>query len=262
MPRATAIIIGVSNGDSFDDYSLASLPHAEPAAERIAGYAQALKYDPVVKLIGPDATFDNVDGAFREAAKTEWDTVLVVFSGHGWQMNSGLRCESDYLDEHWCLYDQLMVDDHLLMLTKLLQTSRLFIVADCCYAAEGSGRSGDLARELRRHESDPLPDLFLLPDLWEDAVRTGRAKVREENATFNCLPPAFDVLLLAAAGREKAEEAVFMRAFLTAWEEGTPRKSFRHFYHRVVQLVTSETASTVRLVPSNSLLLTRPAFEP
>lgn len=260
MANSTAIIIGVGCGPAIRENGLQPLPHVVPSVERIARNAGDLGYSSVTKLIGPDATHDNVDAALRAAARRPaLDTVLVVFSGHGFEKNVGRFCEyGGAADQHWCLYDELMVDHHLLMRTQhFAPTTRLYIVADCCFAAAGSGVSGRLARMLTDSASGPLPDLFAgRPAPWESAVDRGREAVRKI-PEFNCTPPQAQWFLLAASDTNLAEAGIFMRAFLHAWDEPGARYSFRTFRKRVASL---GGRPVVR--PRNTPLLDAPAFVP
>lgn len=260
MENSAAIIIGVGCGPAGKGNGLPPLPHAEPAAVRIAQYVGGLGYNSVQSLIGPAATHDNVEIALRAAADVQpaLNTVLIVFSGHGFQQDAGRFCEYGSLDEHWCLYDEFMVDHYLLMLTqRFASTTRLFIVADCCYAAEASGVSGRLARALAQNASGPLPDLFARrPASWEGSVDQRREAVVKKPG-FDCSPPQAQWLLLAASADDESEPGVFMSAFLRAWEEPDARSTFRAFWMRLVGL-----GGRPVLRPDKSPLLDLPAFAP
>lgn len=258
MARATAVIIGVDDGPAIQQYHLPILTYAENGACKIAEYASDLLYDPITKLIGPDATYDRVDDALRRVAEAQpaWETVLIVFSGHGFRKNSGRRC-NDQLDEHWCLHDKLMVDDHLLMRTqKFASTTRVFIVADCCFAARGSGFDG-LPKELIRRALNVLPDrLGWRRTFWENDVDAGRKRVWEV-PHFDCSSPKAELLLLASSAQSSAEAGPFMDAFLKAWAEPRARSSFSAFADRMRTLGGKPV-----LLPNDSPLLKAPAFMP
>jgi hypothetical protein len=254
MGRAIAIVIGVDKGPAIDKYGLATLTYAENGAEQIATFARTLGYDPVVTLVGPQATFERVDKALREAGEVNppWDTVLLVFSGHGIRKDSGLRCDH-WKDEHWCLYNDLMVDDHLLMRTqKFAPKTKLFIVADCCFAGGGSGMYG-LPMLLQR-AAGFLSNLFTWkPKAWENDVDTGRKAVPD----FDCSPPRAKVLLLASSSQAVSDAGPFMRAFLKASSDPTALSSFNAFADRVRTL-----GGRPVLRPKGSPLRTEPAFKP
>ena len=258
MPNTIAIVIGVGTGPAISSYGLGNLPHAEPAARLIATHARGLNYSSVTELVGSVAAYGNVDNALRKAAEALPATVLIVFSGHGFRKNPGGLCEYGSLDEHWCLHNELMVDDHLLMRTqKFAPSTRVFIVADCCFAADGSGVTGELARELLRHAAVPLPDLFAQrPKPWDSAVEAGREALRKD-PSFNCSPPQAQVLFLGASGSGPSEAGFFMRAFLSALGEPDAVKSFRAFHQRLAQL-----GGTPVLWTNHNPLLDAPAFVP
>jgi hypothetical protein len=257
MPRATAIIIGVGE-PAIDGLDLIHLPYAEPGAETIAGYAHDLGYDPVIRLIGPDATLGRVVTAIDTVSKLRppLDTVLIVFSGHGYQQNSGGRCEYGGLDEHWCLRNGLLVDDQLLLLTKQFDLpTRLLIVADCCYAAEGSGIHGELFRKLMRHVSNLVGDLFGGQQRRWTREITGAHEALRRELVGDCLPPEARWLFFGASGSGPADAGKFMSAFLSAWNEPGARTSFRTFWKSL-----KKCAPVV--LPENSPLLDDPAFKP
>jgi hypothetical protein len=254
MARATAIIIGVDKGPTIEKYGLKQLTYAENGAEQIAKFAKATGYDPVVKLVGPSATFDRVDEALRNAGEVNppWDAVLLMFSGHGFRKDSGLRCDH-WMDEHWCLHDELMVDDHLLMRTqKFAATTKLFIVADCCFAGGGSGLDG-LPKLLQRAVSFLSDLVWRRREAWEGDADAGRRAVLD----FDCSPPRARVLLLASSSQTVAEAGPFMRAFLTAAGEPTALSSFNAFAGRMRAL-----EGRPMLLPVDSPLRTEPAFKP
>jgi hypothetical protein len=260
MPRATAIIIGVGEGPEMDRLNLPHLDYAESGAREIAGYAHNLGYDPVIRLIGPDATLQGVIDAIDAASKVSppLDTVLIVFSGHGYRCDSGGRCEYGGQDEHWCLRTGLLVDDQLLLLTKQFKRStRLLIVSDCCYAAEGSGVHGELFRKLMRRLSNGVADLFGGPERrWGREIEASHEALRLE-LVGDCLPPEARWLLFGASGSGTAEAGKFMGAFLRAWNEPDARKSFRTFWKSLERLRVAPV-----VLPEDSPLLDDPAFEP
>jgi len=259
MASAKAIIIGVDAGPAIREYGLPELTYAEDGARQIAEYATALRYD-VTTLVGPEATYQNVDGALREAADPVigWETVLVVFSGHGVRKDSGMRCDYNEFDEHWCLHNELMVDDHLLMrMQAFAEGTYLFVVADCCFAGGGSGWEGAPMRKLLRHAANLMSGFVPgLPKFWENDVDAGRKLVRKD-AAFNCSHPKAQFLLLASSDQDAAEAGPFMKAFLTAWQEPAARSTFRAFRDRMLKL-----GGRPVLLPSDSPLLDMPAFAP
>jgi hypothetical protein len=261
MARTTAIIIGVGEGPEIDRLNLIHLTYAEPGAETIAGYAHNLGYDPVIRLIGPDATLNRVVNAIDTVSRLRppLDTVLIVFSGHGHQQDSGGLCEYQGMDEHWCLRNGLLVDDRLLLLTQqFASTTRLLIVADCCFAAEGSGAHGELFRKLMRRTSNLLADLFAGPRRrWRREIEDARAALRRELLVGNCRPPDARWLLFGSSGSTPAETGKFMEAFLRAWNEPGARTSFRTFSKELRRLGGAPV-----VLAQDSALLDDPAFVP
>ncbi len=63
------------------------------------------------------------------------DILIVSYAGHGGQVADATGDEPDRLDETWCLYDGMMLDDELrLFWAKFAGGVRILIVSDCCHS--------------------------------------------------------------------------------------------------------------------------------
>ncbi len=260
MRRSVAIVIGVCDGPALTRHSLPSLDHPEAAAVKIADHAHRLGYAEVKRFIGRDAKRADVEEAISVAADgpNQPDTVFIFFSGHGHQDGANGRCEDGTLDEHWCLYDELLVDHRLLQLTRrFASTTRLFIVADCCFAALGSGVAGmplEMGMETASLALEDPPTVAQA--LWDREVEVGRAEAKKYGVP-SCAPPQARWILIAASATQMAQANVFMTAFLKAWEESGTRSSFQTFYDRVAHYGGLPYRDY-----ADATLLDEPAFDP
>jgi hypothetical protein len=268
MPRGIAIVIGVRAAPVFSRYGLPVLESAEADAYKMTLIAQGLGYE-VQGLLGPDATVQAVEQAVQSAAAAltgTGDTFLLSFSGHGVKLEGGV-CEGDGDDEHWCLYDGLIVDDLIRSLLKSFPSqARVYIVADCCYSGE-IGEWIQLAALVKRRLAEDSARVFaeklLIPEhivtMYADVERE-RQRVRQADPTLDCTPPSATVLLLASVRQGLAVDGAFMRGLRKAWGATGARKSFTDFCARIEIEVFSEIKQPPVLIPSNSPLAVQPPF--
>lgn len=63
------------------------------------------------------------------------DYITITFSGHGTQVEDTSGDEKDDLDEAFCMYDGLVIDDDIrYMLKSLNKEAHLTVIADCCHS--------------------------------------------------------------------------------------------------------------------------------
>ncbi|WP_016744106.1 caspase family protein, partial [Rhizorhabdus wittichii] len=67
------------------------------------------------RMVDEEATADAVIEAISDAANTlrSGDMLFLTYSGHGSQVSDVDGDEADGLDETWCLYDRMLIDDEL-----------------------------------------------------------------------------------------------------------------------------------------------------
>jgi hypothetical protein len=99
-------------------------------------------------LLDEKATRRAVIGEIRDAAKTlkSGDIFLYTFSGHGSQVTDFNGDEKDKLDETWCLFDGMLIDDEAYELwTKFREGVRVIALLDCCHSGSAIKASPVLA---------------------------------------------------------------------------------------------------------------------
>lgn len=88
-------------------------------------------------LLTKSATSSAVLKALFEAAAMlkAGDLLILAYSGHGAQVGDVNGEEADGLDETWCLYDRMLVDDELYaMWAQFKPGVRIFVLSDSCHS--------------------------------------------------------------------------------------------------------------------------------
>lgn len=88
-------------------------------------------------LLSSEATVKNVMETIYRLADTAvaGDLVLIHYSGHGGQVPDLSGEEKDGLDETWCLYDGMLLDDDLnFALAKFKKGVRVVVLSDSCHS--------------------------------------------------------------------------------------------------------------------------------
>jgi len=104
-------------------------------------------------LTDDKATAKTVISQIKAAAKTlkTGDFFLVTYSGHGSQVPDMNGDKDDRMDETWCLYDRMLVDDELAQLWAGFKTGvRILVLSDSCH-------SGTVVRAFPAPASPRLP---------------------------------------------------------------------------------------------------------
>jgi metacaspase-1 len=109
-------------------------------AEAMRDLAKAQGFDVMNVLTNSQGTRAAVKAGIEEAAKKlkSGDIFLYTYSGHGSQtpdLNKDENEQDDNLDETWCLYDGMMVDDEAYELWKNFAPGvRVLVLLDCCHS--------------------------------------------------------------------------------------------------------------------------------
>lgn len=111
------------------------------------------------RMVDEEATADTVIAAISDAANTlrSGDMLFLTYSGHGSQVDDVDGEEADALDETWCLYDRMLIDDELSQLWSQFQAGvRILMLSDSCH----SGTVAKLIKERKLAASPQLRDIF------------------------------------------------------------------------------------------------------
>ncbi|WP_165230146.1 caspase family protein [Aquisphaera insulae] len=86
------------------------------------------------------AVISGIEDAARELRQSPGGIFLIQYAGHGCQVPDRNSDEPDGLDETWCLYDRMLLDDELGRLwTRFPRGTRILMISDSCH-------SGSVAR--------------------------------------------------------------------------------------------------------------------
>lgn len=106
-------------------------------AESMKSIAETRGYEVMDLLADGQGTRDAVITGITDAANRlkPGDTFLYTYAGHGSQMHDFNQDEADNLDETWCLFDGMLLDDEAYELwCKFEEGVRIFAVLDCCHS--------------------------------------------------------------------------------------------------------------------------------
>ncbi|MEZ5811144.1 MAG: caspase family protein [Rhizobiaceae bacterium] len=106
-------------------------------AEAMKAIAEARGFEVMDLLTDARGTRDAVIGGISEAGRRlkPGDIFLYTYAGHGSQMHDFNQDETDNLDETWCLYDGMFLDDEAYQLWCGFEEGvRIFVVLDCCHS--------------------------------------------------------------------------------------------------------------------------------
>jgi hypothetical protein len=141
--------------DHYDGWS-GPLAGCENDANDIAAIARGQSYSSTKVLLTKKATADAFVTEMLELAQTlSSDDILVLsYSGHGGQVpDVDGDEEDDGLDETWCLYDRMLIDDELFRLfARFASGVRIFMISDSCH-------SGSVAKNIMARSGTSFDDL-------------------------------------------------------------------------------------------------------
>ncbi|MEL6135370.1 MAG: caspase family protein, partial [Bacteroidota bacterium] len=142
MPKGISLHIGVNHVSPHStDYAkldLHPLPMCENDANKMKEIAMLEGFESCHTLFTKDATYHNFEKLFIEIAGqlVPNDLFLLTFSGHGLSVpdkEGDGDVEDDGQDESWCLYDQIVLDDHLAKcLAQIRKGVRVVVISDSC----------------------------------------------------------------------------------------------------------------------------------
>jgi hypothetical protein len=137
MPTGICISIGLNEVDpkGYDGW-VGKLNACENDAREIGSFAQAHGFT-TKELLTANATSKNVLGEIFacSSALNLGDMLIVFYSGHGGQIGDANGDEEDKLDETWCLYDRMLIDDELYaMWAKFKPGVRILVLSDSCHS--------------------------------------------------------------------------------------------------------------------------------
>ncbi len=148
MPAALSLHIGLNSFDPVHYGEPGTLAGCKNDAKAMTKLAKSRGFTPVTKspLFTEKATCTAVIAGIKTAAAKlkSGDTFFITYAGHGSQTPDTNGDEDDAMDETWCLYDRMLVDDELAALWATFNAGvRIIMLSDSCH-------SGSVSRAARR----------------------------------------------------------------------------------------------------------------
>src|SRR5687768_3641420 len=161
MARGISLHIGVNQIDPAHYGTSGNLRGCENDARSMQSIAATYGYDSTM-LLTRQATAGNVLRELSRAAErlAPGDTLMLTYAGHGSQVRDLTSDEADQMDETWCLYDRMLLDDELHEYWGLLNPGvRVILVSDSCHSGTML-RFYQQQREMLAPFLDPYLPLF------------------------------------------------------------------------------------------------------
>jgi len=137
MPNGIFLTIGLNSvdRDKYDGWD-GPLNACENDARDMATIAASAGFKGTT-LLTSQATSSNVLSNLHTAAQVmvNGDMLVLTYSGHGGQIGDVNGEEEDGLDETWCLYDRMLIDDELYAMWGQFKPGvRILVFSDSCHS--------------------------------------------------------------------------------------------------------------------------------
>ncbi len=243
MAKGFSLHIGLNRVDpnSYDNWS-GELQGCENDANDMLAIAKALGYESTEILLTDTATSDKVFKAVAMAARTleRGDIFLFTYSGHGGQIPDVSGDESDRLDETWCLYDRMVVDDELYGLWSLFKEGvRIFVISDSCH----SGTVTRFRAEAPDVDDNGQPIKYrIVPEDIQDSVYNANATLYDAIQWISGReverPIKASVILISGCqdnqlSADGFNNGRFTSALLAAWDGGNFQGGYESFWKTI-----------------------------
>ena len=261
MAIGISIHVGVNHFDpAYYGYD-GRLRACENDARSMQSIALAHGYETSL-LLSTKATAFNVLKELSKAAQNLrlGDILLFTYAGHGSQVPDTNNDEDDSLDETWCLYDRMLVDDELYRIWGQCKPGvRIVMVSDSCH-------SGSMARTYQTEH-------LAIKALLRNSESVTRRSILAEEIVYRTLPTDFasrvynqnkdryDEIQWTGASTERADIAasvisitacqdnqtaadglkngLFTANLLSVWNEGKFEGNYYAFYKEVISVMPS-----------------------
>jgi metacaspase-1 len=244
--QALSLHIGLNSVDNAVYGSVPALQNCINDARSMSNLADSLGYETQV-LTDSGATSKEVIGAINAAAKklSSGDIFLLSYAGHGSQVPDITADESDGLDETWCLYDRMLLDDELYALWgKFNAGVRIVVVSDSCHSGTilrgwagelgGNGKGGP--PPFRTIPIEKAIDVFnALRAIYEPIKAITGGKRGVINASVLQLAACQDQQLSS----DGVGNGFFTKNLLDVWKNGSYPSNYRSFLRGIAEKMAS-----------------------
>jgi metacaspase-1 len=226
-----------------------------------------------------EARYAKVVEELRQAALglSAGDYFLLTYSGHGGQVpdRNGDELETDGLDETWCLFDRMLVDDEIYAcLARFRPGVRILVVSDSCHSGsvvkgpsiaswigdlEISGKSA--AEEAGQIKTPPAEVVSAVYQKHQGLYDQSQRDFPQGKA----IPVLASVIQLSACrdgqkARDGPPLSLFTQMLKTMWESH-PTADLGDFFRGVVALMPSyQTPQAMSLGPRDLVFESLPPF--
>lgn len=194
------------------------------------------------KLLTADATRDAVISAIEDSMVKlgKGDMLVVSYSAHGGQIKDMNDDEADLLDETWCLYDGMLIDDELYALWQQFKEGvRILVLSDCCHsgtvakAAQGSlllpGEAGIVKGKSRLMPPPYARKTYYKNRLFYDQILKKKILKNDMKADLILLSGCQDNQL----SYESPFNGYFTGSLLAVWNEGHFKGNYFKFHKMI-----------------------------
>lgn len=247
MPKGYCLSIGLNSVDpaSYDGWS-GNLTACENDAKAIGELAKSRGYDVNVVLTSA-ATSTRILSELSRLSKTlvSGDILLLYYSGHGGQVGDVNLDEQDSLDETWCLFDRMLIDDELnAMFSQFSAGVRILVLSDSCHS--GTATKELQYAELQKLEAPQSPErrrkaipfdaswkLYRSNKSLYDSIQfvAGSKDLGTSGASVILISGCQDNQLSADGN----PNSLFTAVLLEVWNGGSFSKNYKQFHSAIVK---------------------------
>ena len=257
MAKGISVHVGLNRVDPAHYEPLPDeLGACEQDAKDMQSIAQACGFQTAL-LLNEHASSAAVLGALNQAASTleAGDFLFLTYSGHGSQIKDTNGDEEyDGLDETWCLYDRMLVDDELYAVWGNLQPgARVLMLSDSCHSGSMSKMYRDMGLSSFLSSSRPMlesagvgtdsPTAYrgLTPDVARCTYERNKDEyIRIQTQTGVVDRSAIGARVILISGCQDNQTSgdgpvngVFTGRLLAVWNSGKYRQGYRTFHKEV-----------------------------
>lgn len=235
--------IGLNRVDQYSYGGWAGILHGCQAdAAAMADIAVKNRSNAAI-LYDQNATIRTVADNISLLARTSLpgDTVMITYSGHGGQAPDHNLDEKDGLDETWCLYDGMLIDDDFNRLLAQFQRGvRVIVVSDSCHA-------GTMTKAAIMEDNLGLIGLKRTPKAAPDyacRVAPVSSAPLAHALSKSARQKATVVLLSACADNQFSydglKNGLFTEKLLEVYNKGNFKGTYREFRKHILRLMPPE----------------------
>jgi hypothetical protein len=200
-------------------------------------------------LLSQDATIEKVVDAIWALGveSIAGDTVIITYSGHGGQYPDHSGDEADGMDETWCLYNGMLLDDDLnRMLADFDKGVKVVVVSDSCHSGTVTKRlamAGMHTLSSMPVKCAPLSACLKAP-MSSTPAQEARGKKPRMKASIVLLGGCQDNQFSYDGGTN----GLFTEKLLQVFEQGHAITGYRAFRKAIGQLMPPEQTPSLYII--------------